>query len=340
MRRALAAAAVLAAVGCKQQAPQAPATTVVEWAQGSPDGRFELRQRREGSGCRVQAVVKSADGERTLWSTQNCLPTPSGLAFLSPNGEKVLVLDLFPSGQAAHTSDWSQLPLLALWVRGAVVRQYTGAEILGPDRSADMSKVLSWVRGDTYEDMHRAARPSAEGEHISVELADGRTLTLGFEGGPLPAPAAAPARQAARARDDAAAVEPSPPGAPARTDALPAADRTGAVADRLASDERGLYRWEDDQGGLHFGAGAQIPARYRKRARPVDATVGVVPLEPISATAQPAAAGAERQPAAGTPAPQPAGAAPAPAGSPAADRPAASPPPSPAAPDRPAAPAS
>ncbi len=259
MRRALAAAAVLAAVSCRQQAPQAPATTVVEWAQQSPDGRFELRQRREGTGCKVQAVVKSADGDRTLWSTQNCLPTPSGLAFLSSNGEKVLALDLFPSAQAAQTSDWSTLPLLSLWVRGAVVRQYTGAEILGAERSADMRKVLSWVRGDTFDDVHRAARPSADGERISIDLVDGRTLTLGFEGNQLPAaPAAAPARPAAPADEAVAAVPPSPD-RPARTELLPAVDRTAIAAQPVAFDEQGLYRWEDDQGGLHFGAGGEYP---------------------------------------------------------------------------------
>lgn len=42
MRKALAAAAVLAAVGCKQEQQQPPTTTVVEWAQQSPDGRFEI----------------------------------------------------------------------------------------------------------------------------------------------------------------------------------------------------------------------------------------------------------------------------------------------------------
>src|SRR5512147_1700037 len=158
MRSVLAAAMLLAAVGCRQH-PPAPATTVDEWIQVSPDGRLELRQRREGSGCRVQAFVKSPDGDRSLWSTQTCLPIPSGLAFLSPNGEKVLVLDLFPTGQAGQTSDWSRVPLISLWVRGAVVRQYTGAEILGDERASDMSKVLSWVQGDSSDDAHRAARP-------------------------------------------------------------------------------------------------------------------------------------------------------------------------------------
>lgn len=324
MRRALAAAAVLAVVGCKQQPPPAT-TTVVEWAQQSPDGRFELRQRREGTGCHVQAVVKSADGDRSLWSTQTCLPTPSGLVFLSPNGERVLVLDLFPSSQAARTSDWSSVPLISLWARGAIVRQYTGTELLGEALSSDMGKVLSWVRGDTFEDAHRAARPSPDGEHVTIALVDGRVLELGFEGNALPAPSPPPAsaRQAARAADEPPPLEPVLAGRPAQADEPRRGERSDRSAELLAGDEQGLYRWEDDQGGLHFGAGSQIPAPYRKRARPVDATVGVVPVEkPVLAPAPSAAPGpagpaaiqpAGAQPGAGAPA-APASPAPAPAG--------------------------
>jgi hypothetical protein len=322
MRSALAAAAVLAVVGCKQQPPQAPASSVVEWAQQSPDRRLEIRQRRQGNGCRVEAVVKSPDGDRSLWSTQTCLPTSSGLVFLSPNGEKLLALDLFPSSQAAQASNWSRLPLISLWVRGAVVRQYTGAEILGERQSADMGKVLSWVRGDTLDDAHRAARPSADGEQVSIDLVDGRTLTLGFEGDPLPVPIAPPAGRPAHDRDEPVALQPSPlPSPPEPADGPRRAERSDRAAELLAGDEQGLYRWEDDQGALHFGAGAQIPPRYRKRARPVDATVGVVPIERPSLTAtapagsnaetpsQPSAArseGAAPAAGAGQPAPTPA----------------------------------
>ena len=307
MRKALAAAAVLAAVGCKQEQQQPPTTTVVEWAQQSPDGRFEIRQRRDGTGCRVQAVVKSADGDRALWSTQTCLPTPSGLAFLSANGEKVLVLDLFPSSRAAQASDWSSVPLISLWVRGAVVRQYTGAEILGQDRVTQMGSVLSWVRGDTLEDARRAARASTDGDHITIQLVDGNSLTLGFEGNPLPVPSAPPAKPA-RFEEPVAAVagNPTPPPVPVRVDALPRVEQS----EPLAADEQGLYRWEDDQGALHFGVGAQVPARYRKRARPVDGSVGVIPLD----RSEPAAA-APRAPPGSPPAPGPA---PAPAGQPTA----------------------
>ncbi len=298
MRSALAVAVALVAVGCTREQAQAPAVSTVDWAQRSADGRFEVRQRREGTSCRVQAVVKSADGDRTLWSTQNCLPTPSGLAYLSIDGEKLLVLDLFPSDQAGQTSDWSRVPLVSLWVRGAVVRQYTGAEILSRDRVKDMGKVLSWLRGETYEDARRAARASADGEKVAIDLVDGRTLTLGFDGGPLPAPPASapPVARAAAPVPTEQADEPDepalPPAVPPPAEPPP---RAPHASDALAADEQGLYRWEDDQGGLHFGVGAQVPARYRKRARPVNASVGVVPVDSPAAAAAPAAAESQPQ---------------------------------------------
>ena len=324
MKRALAVAALVAAAGCSKNEPEvaaSPASTVVEWAQQSPDGRFEVRLRRDTAGCRVQAVVKP--GDRVLWTSQTCLPTPSGLVFLSANGESLLVLDLFPSSAAAQGADWTNLPLASCWSRGAVVRQYTGGEILAPQQVQDMRRALSWVKGDTFEDAHRAARASADGNQVVVDLVDGRTLTFGFEGAPLPTPTL-PAKAP-----------------PARTQEEPLPQRPAAVATRppaesapdpLAADEQGLYRWEDEQGGLHFGAGAQIPPRYRKRAVPVSASVGVVPLDhaapaPPPQPVTPVIMIPAPAPAAGS-APAPAqGGAPTPAGG-------AQPPPSPAAADR------
>jgi hypothetical protein len=298
MRSALAAAAALAVLGCKRQQPPAPPATLVEWAQPSPDGRLEIRERREGTSCRVQAVVKSPDGDRSLWSTQTCLPT-SRVVFLSPNGDRVLVLDLIPASQQAQASDWSRTPLMSVWVRGAVVRQYTGAEILGEERASDMTKVLSWVRGDAYDDAKRAAHLSGDGEQVIVNLVDGRALTVGFDGAALPPPpepakpAALPTRKVAGLPDQPPPLEPVP---------------ASARGEPSAFDESALYSWVDDQGSLNFGHGSQIPVQYRKHARPVDATVGVIPMD-VQAT----------QPAAGAPgaAPAPGGAAAPAAGAPA-----------------------
>jgi hypothetical protein len=305
MKRALAVAAVLAAAGCRKEPEAGPGatSTVIEWAQQSPDGRFELRQRRDGASCRVQAVVKP--GDRVLWTSQTCLPIPAGLAFLSADGEKLLALDLFPSVPAAQAADWSGVPLASVWSRGAVVRQYTGGEILLPARAADMHRSLSWVRGDSDDAVHRSAHASADGDQVLVDLVDGRTLTFGFEGAPLPTPTPPPAT--ARAGADAAPALAAAGERRAEGGDLPAA----AAADPMASDEQGLYSWEDEQGQLHFGAGAQVPARFRKKARPVSASVGVLPLEHAlpqvpKASAEPPAGQQKPPVAAPQPAPPPA----------------------------------
>jgi hypothetical protein len=327
MRRAIAAAAVLiSAAGCKQEPelPPAPVATVYEWAQQSPDRRFELRQRRDQAGCRVEAVVKPDD--RILWTSQTCLPAPSGLAFLSPDGERLLVLDLFPSSQVAQGPDWSHVPLVSSWSRGAVVRQYTGSELLSAAQVTDMKKVLSWVRGDTFEQAHAAARASPDGSQVIVALVDGRSISLGFDGEALPSPPAAAAAEA-RPQAQGAAGEPTAP-APA-----PAARPGGPPP----LDEQALYKWEDDQGELHFGAGAQVPPRLRRRAVPVSGSVGVMPLDKPAPAPQPAArdaapAGAPAAPAASAPpsaAPAPA---PAPAAAPAASSPQGAAAPAPAPP--------
>lgn len=320
MRTALAAAAMLAMVGCKQQVSPAATATVYEWTQQSADGRFELRQRQDGTGCRVQAVVKSQDGDRPLWSTQTCLPTKSGMAFLSPNGEKVLVLDLFPSVRAAQSSDWSQVALISLWSRGAVIRQYTGAEILAADRAANMSKVLSWVRGDTLEDARRSTQASADGERVTIQLVDGRALTVGFEGNALQPPAAERPVHSEEPPSNlvepasASLDDPAPPTVRATPDAvrtaeLPRTARTDGAQAHMAQDEVGLYSWEDERGELHMGSGSQVPAKYRSRARPVDATVGVVGLDaPTPASTAPAGEPGKAAPAApGAPKPPPPG---------------------------------
>jgi hypothetical protein len=322
MRKALAAIAVLAvsASGCREGSPPGAAASdeTVEWTVRSPDDRFEVTQARSASGCRVKALVRP--GDRALWTTPTCVATQSSLVFVSPDGERLLVLDLFPTHQDA---DWSNVPLLSSWSLGAVVRRYSGAEILPARRVVDMRHTLSWVRGRSFDEVRKGARTSADGTQLTIDLVDGGTLTLGFDGAPLPAPrdppsapsaADAPARDRPAANDSVLAVEVAPVPPPAR------------VREASAGDEQGLYRWEDEAGQLHFGSGAQVPARYRRSARPVSGSVGVIPLDHLAPTA--AGAAAPNRPAPGAPA---AGGAPPAPGAPA---PGAQPGAEPAAPPR------
>jgi hypothetical protein len=311
MRTAVALALAVAVVGCRKapSANEPTGSTVYDWVQRSPDGKAEARQWREASGCRVQAVAKP--GDTVLWSSSSCVS--SGLVFLSRNGEKLLVLDLFPPGAAAQAADWSHVPLAMLWNRGAVSKQYTGAEILAGDRATDMRGTLSWVRGDSYEEARGAARAVADGAQVSVDLVDGRTVTFGFEGAPLPTPPSVSARPKPVAQPDVPSAQPT-------AGALPDRDEPQAQVARKpeagALDDDAFYKWEDEAGELHFGQGAQVPARFRKVARPVNATVGVVPLDKVNAPAAPPPQPAQP----GQPGAQPAG------GKPGGPAPAAAPP--------------
>lgn len=307
---AIALTLALAPVGCKKgpaagAAGAAASPTTFEWSQASPDGRFELRQRREASGCSVQAVERG-DGKQ-LWSSRTCLPAPSGLFFLSPAADRLLVLDLFPVAEG-HSQDWSKVKLAALWTAGAVSRQYTGAELLSRDRISDMRSALSWVRGESYDEVRAAARTVAGGTQVSVDLADGRTILLGFDGAALPTPPARSPRTVA-----ALPPEPEPVAPPPAETTRPTPPAAGEVAIDMESDAR-MFRWEDERGELHFAPGADVPARYRKRAVPVGGNVGVVSLEKVGAAPAPA------------PAPAPASGSPA-GGAPEAAAPAGSPPP-------------
>lgn len=280
MRTALAVALALAVIGCKKP-PEAegPAPSDFEWAHTSLDGKFEIHQKRDGSACTVQVV--SLTDRRALWTWQSCLAAPSGLVFLSPGADKALVLELFPSGGGAQTPDWSKVPLASLWTGGVgSPRQYTGAELLAGNRVRDMRSVLSWLKGETYDEIKASARLTANGANVTADLVDGRTVVFGFDGAALPAPPAGTPAVAA------AAAEPPPAPPPAVKPRTAEPEETSihprpaaATADAVGRDEQGLYRWEDAQGGLHFSVGSQIPPQFRKRAVPVSAKVGVVPMD-------------------------------------------------------------
>ncbi|HYD42018.1 MAG TPA: hypothetical protein VEB43_14405 [Anaeromyxobacter sp.] len=291
LKAALALAIVISAAGCtsKTDAGAASGAMSFDWSQRSGDGKVELRLRRESRGtaatCQVQALTVA--GGKTIWSSSTCLPVPSGLVFISRGGEKLVVLDLFPAA-GVQSPNWSQVTLAQVWNRGKVEREYKGAEILAGDRAADMRTSYSWLRGESDEEVRDSARAVADGTQISLDLADGRTVTLGFDGAALPTPPSVAPR--ARPAEVAVTPEPAPAALPAREDPPPPAHQQGGLH------EGELYRWQDESGAMHFGTGGQVPARYVKVARPVQGQVGVVPMEvPVPAPLQPGQPGQAAQ---------------------------------------------
>jgi hypothetical protein len=317
MRTALALVIAISAAGCKGDKDNRSAGGAMsfDWSQRSASGTVEIRQRRDStpSGtdvCRVQALA--VPGEKALWSGTTCIPVPSALVFISRDGEKLLVLDLFPSA-GVQARDWSKVSLVQLWNKGDIERHYRGAEVLAADRAADMRMSFSWLRGETYDEVRASARAVAGGTQVSVDLADGRTITLGFDAAALPTPPSV----SPVARPVEVAVAPEP----AHT--LPAVEDSAASAASAKQDgliDGAIYRWVDDGGEVHFTTGSVVPAKYVRRAQPIHGSVDVVSMDspetlPQAAATGPAQPGTPAQP--GAPA-QPGGqAAPAPAAAPA-----------------------
>jgi len=313
----------VAVTGCGSDSIPPRPPPRVEWTLTSSDGRFVVEQRREGTSCRVDARIRP---DRRLWSSRTCVP-PDAVAFLSPDGRRMLVLDAFP---ARHDGGWSRVAVASLWVDGAVLREYHGADLLGLEAAADTRGQRSWMRGETAEAVRGAAHASPEGDTVQLELADGRTVGLGFDGGPTPVAPPVKLAAVASVTPAAEAAPPPPPTAdPPRVERVTSASKPTRAASRpklgakrghraapparasgslvepappphqggapeaLAFDEVGLYRWEDESGALHFGSGSQVPPRLRRRAVPVNSTVGVIPLDrPPAAPAAPAREGA------------------------------------------------
>jgi len=297
IKAALALAIVISAAACKSEKdPDAASGTMsFDWSQRSTDGKVELRQRRESRGsestCRVQALT--VPGAKVIWSGSTCLPVPSGLVFVAKGGEKLVVLDLFPAA-GVQSPNWSQVSLAQLWNRGKLEREYKGADILAADRAADMRRSYSWLRGETDEEVRESARAVADGTQISMDLSDGRTITLGFDGAALPTPPSV--SPVARPAEVAVAPEPQPAALPAREEPPRPAQQPGGLIDAE------LYRWQDETGATHFATGAQVPLRYAKVARPVQGQVGIVPMDapegqPPAAQPQPGQPAQRGQPA-------------------------------------------
>ncbi len=294
---ALALAIAVSATACTKDAGSAGSSAISsEWKHLSADGKVEIVQELVSAvggtpACRVHA--RSTQDDKILWRGTACIPAPSDLVFVSAGGEKLLILNLFPAA-GVQSPDWSDISLAQFWVKGKVERHYKGSEILAADRASDMRRFFSWVRGETLEQVRGSARAVAAGTQVSIDLADGRTITLGFEGAlPPTPPALSPIHRPAEV-----AVAPEPQPAPAQE--APAPPRTSAAPEALVDGD--IYRWEDDAGEVHFTTGSAVPAKYMRRARRLQGSVGVVPMEVpgvVTSTGQPGAA----QPAQPAPAP-------------------------------------
>lgn len=262
MRRLPAAAplALLLCAGCRPEAapavasppvaqPAAPAVAPAsprEWTAEAAGGRVVVHQVAAGAGCRLTAT----EGDVLRWSADVCAATRDDLCFVSPDGERLLVLHPLPEGTAGK--DWSKATVAEILARGKVERTLAGIDLVARSFISEMSRDYSWVKG-VGSGPGVAPRYAEGGAAVVIDVVDGATLTLGFDGSGIPGRA-----RAGKGDELPALVEGYSPEA----------------------DESTLWRWEDAEGGLHFSHWNQIPARFRRKAVPVTADVGSFTADP------------------------------------------------------------
>jgi hypothetical protein len=138
---------------------------------------------------------------------------------------------------ASLPGNWREVEVATLYEHGVRVRgAEAGALVNAPVEAREPSPHLAWVKG--HAGLPGAPpRYASDGKAVELETVDGHPLRLGFEGEGFPAP-------------------------PEEKHAFTAS--------------AGMYRYEDEKGTVHFvGSHGEVPGRYRSRAVPVEAQVGL-----------------------------------------------------------------
>ncbi|WP_434388376.1 hypothetical protein [Melittangium boletus] len=152
----------------------------------SADGRAEVRQFPQESlrarGCRSVSTVLTEGGAReVVWEWPTCLATPEQRAFVSADGQAVLVIDPRP---AVSSRDGREAEVAALYLHG-VRAQALKASHLGaaPRVVRAPTPHLRWLEEGGVEP---GARYTEEGDAVVFRALDGRAWRLGFSGEGFP----------------------------------------------------------------------------------------------------------------------------------------------------------
>jgi hypothetical protein len=189
-RRSLPLALLLCVCACGSRppppppaAPPAPAPKAEEgpppgleqlfWTSYGQDGAV-LLQIRQTARSRNSCHVSVQRGGSELWTSERCLSTRGQMRFLSPDGERLLVLIREPEVNGPA----SDVELGVLYARDVLVRRYTVGEVLGSTSGSRIEAgVLHWLHNELPRDIPGGVR---------VTLADGRGEFLFFDGGGVP----------------------------------------------------------------------------------------------------------------------------------------------------------
>lgn len=256
MRIPLLMSVMVVAGGCsKKEPPVAIAPPIapqnqkpVQWETMSFNGVAVLTSRGDASSCEVSCVGL---GGKTVWTRNECIATRNDLHFVSPDCVVVVLRDTPAVKDSVAAS-----PVGAVWKGGVdaptMIRFHQVAGE-GAAKLSDSGKWFAWLRG-TLE--HEGDRPhyDALGKGFEFDTLDGKHVLLTFA-------------------ELAEWVDRPPPAPP------PVIDASVVVAEPVAeappsSDE--MYRWTGADGVEQIGTADQVPEKFKKRAKRIDAELGLV----------------------------------------------------------------
>jgi hypothetical protein len=203
------ALALLAVVSCRKPVPAAepapaaapevaavpvpPGLELLFWSTVAEAGG-PLVQLRQTATARDRCHAEVTVGGEPRWSVEACVGTRLQLRFLSPDGERALVLE--PAPEATDQQRLELTSLGRLWRHGAAAIDLT------PDALRLRSGAFRVEAGVVRWLGERDQRVTAQG--VEVQLADGSLRLLRFDGADLAAPPPPPKPQQATLRPQAA----------------------------------------------------------------------------------------------------------------------------------------
>jgi hypothetical protein len=151
------------------------------WSALSADGKAEVRQTAIRGGKTLRCTIVStlslpSDVRSVMWNWQTCIATRAQLKFVSPNGQRLLVVDPV---LASVQGNWRNQEVVALYEHGLRIKSTPAAAFLPDEESPRrLSPDFGWVKAPRY---------TSDGSAVELETADGESFRLGFDGQGFPA---------------------------------------------------------------------------------------------------------------------------------------------------------
>jgi hypothetical protein len=158
------------------------------WSVRSANGNAEVRQTATSHGKTYRCTIVStlsqpSDVRSVMWNWETCIATRTQLKFVSPNGQRLLVLEPFLT---SLEGDWRNQEVVALYEHGLRIKSAPAADFIREEQSLRrISQSLGWLKGQA--DLSGVApRYTSDGAAVELETEDGQSFRLGFDGRGFP----------------------------------------------------------------------------------------------------------------------------------------------------------